>query len=608
MSLSNMFIQMAQRKLTEKAFEGGSRIGFSVALKRHAEQLGDAGTARAREAFDHYLKHTGDSGLATELAIEEAYEWLRKQQEPEPAPDMHGSARWAYFSELERGGLLGDPYEMDNLSSRIGLGKLAVAQNDSGQSAENLNNEVFWSGEGPMLTVAPTRSGKGMSQIVPTLLRYPGSVLVMDPKGENYRLTAGYRHIQGSRIFKLDPFNVLNGTKDANDPIDYGETDAFNPLDYLRTESDARTLAHLLHPPVPAGQSAGAKFFADEAINFLTAVILFVSQSASRKNLAEVRRVTTLDPEDQKNFLAAMAKSDNDTVASEGKLALQKPRDKRVELFRSLNSELAIWSEKALQKATERSDFNFADMKDETITVYVILPFDQMEAFSSFIRIVFTTAIGAMLKSQRNLQIPVLFLMDEFPSMGAQDKIVDSVSYLSGYDVRLWIITQTIKRLTDTYPTKWEDLIEQAAVKTFMDARTSTAELVSRWMGLSTVAYETKSSGFSSSYSSAREPFSTGAAGGGESQTTGMAYTGRPLMTPDEVQEWFGRKYQSHPNLGLLTACFVEGQRPFATMRPFWFLNPSHTAMVERGRDHLGGLAPGAWREKASGSAAKRAI
>ena len=571
------------REIDSGLLGGSAKRVMDNALAKHHGTLGEEGVAFARAAYTELYAQSGDAKASALKAVALAYE--ERNRQPEPVPDIHGSARLARISELAQAGLLGGDEEIADACDRLWLGKLAMAEND--QADKSVAPEVFWSGEGPMLTVAPTRAGKGMSQIIPNLLRYVGSIIVMDPKGENYRLTAGCRHYEGSRVFKLDPFNLLNERKPPDDPVDYGETDAFNPLDYIRSESDARTLATLLHPPVPAGHHAAAKFFSDEAINFLTAVILYVVQSAPRKNLAEVRRVTTLDASDQKSFLEAMARSDNPVIASEGKLALQKPRDKRIELFRSLNAELAPWSEKGLQAATARSDFDFRSLKDGPVTVYVIVALEQMEAYSSFIRIVFTTAISAMLQSQRNLPFPVLFLMDEFPSMGPQDKIVESASFLSGFDVRLWIVTQTLKRLADTYPTKWEDLVEQSAVKMFLNPRAGTAELISRWMGLSTVAYETRSSGFSASISSSHDLLGGGTASLGKSQSSGVAYTGRPLMMPDEVEELFGRAYGDAPELGIYTACFLEGQRPFAVQRPYWFLSPWLTALVEDGRRHI---------------------
>src|SRR5205823_9324867 len=82
-------------------------------------------------------------------------------------------------------------------------------------------------GEGHVLTVAPTRSGKGVSCVIPNLLDHPGSVLVTDPKGENYAVTARWRGAQGHAVHALDPFDVVGGTASYNpmDLIDSASTD-----------------------------------------------------------------------------------------------------------------------------------------------------------------------------------------------------------------------------------------------------------------------------------------------------------------------------------------------------------------------------------------------
>ena len=85
------------------------------------------------------------------------------------------------------------------------------------------NQLLGWSGDGHIITVAPTRSGKGVGLVVPNLLHYPGSVLVIDPKGENYAITADFRRkMFRQEIICLDPFHVMTE-----------ETDSINPLDSL---------------------------------------------------------------------------------------------------------------------------------------------------------------------------------------------------------------------------------------------------------------------------------------------------------------------------------------------------------------------------------------
>lgn len=502
-------------------------------------------------------------------------EILRKNAE------VLGSARWARHGELQAAGLLGSRHEATNLSSRIGLGRLSVFESDDNSTTNPIDDEVLWNQVGHMLTCAPTRSGKGASQIIPALLRYPGSCLVMDPKGENYEATAGWRHLQGSKIYRIAPFD-----KD-------GVTDAFNPLDYVEGEDDARLLAEMLHPPVTG--HAPSEFFAMEAINFLTAVILYVVEEGDtgHRTMATVRELTTLPRKEMERFLTRMSEHSKTAISTEGALALSKLPERRIELFRSLNSKMAVWNNKGLHAATARSDFDFRQLKEEVITIYIQVPFEHMTAYGSFLRIFFTIATNAMLKEQRNLSVPVLFMMDEFPSMGRIEIIARSISYLYGYDVRLWLFTQTLNDLEEIYPDKWKNLVEQPAAKTFMDSKGATAELVSRWLGQKTVIYET--AGLSESRGQTTSAQDSTSHGTG--YNTGYQVTGRPLLLPDEVVEWLNRRLPDDPKRGAASLCLVNGVRPFGVERNYWFADAALKAMVDRGQQHLGGQTGDSLRE-----------
>ena len=99
--------------------------------------------------------------------------------------------------------------------------------------------EVTYSGDAPLFTVAPTGAGKGVSVIIPTLLSYPGSVVVIDPKGENYAVTSRYRREIGQKVYKLDPFGVAEGASSSINPFDVFQ------LDGASVEADAAVIAEM---------------------------------------------------------------------------------------------------------------------------------------------------------------------------------------------------------------------------------------------------------------------------------------------------------------------------------------------------------------------------
>src|SRR3989449_5896900 len=183
----------------------------------------------------------------------------------------HGSARWGTGEALagERGLLLG----------------------------RSERHVLRLDGQGHVLTVAPTRSGKGVSCVIPNLLDYPGSVLVTDPKGENYAVTARWRGAQGHVVHALDPFDVVGGTASYNpmELIDSASTDVAD---------DARLLADMLI--LPEGREGEQAFWNEEARALLTGLILHVAASAppELRTLTHVRRLLTLAPDSAQQLLA----------------------------------------------------------------------------------------------------------------------------------------------------------------------------------------------------------------------------------------------------------------------------------------------------------------
>ena len=153
-----------------------------------------------------------------------------------------------------------------------------------------------------MLTVAPTRSGKGVSAVIPNLLDYPGSVLVTDPKGENYAVTARWRRERGHTVCAFDPFGVAGGDATYNplDVIDAGTPDVVD---------DARMLADML--VLPGGREGEQAFWNEEARGVLTGLILHVAASAppEQRTLTEVRTLLTLPPERFAELLEVMQAS-----------------------------------------------------------------------------------------------------------------------------------------------------------------------------------------------------------------------------------------------------------------------------------------------------------
>jgi len=483
-----------------RSIQTGIKLGRRIRAWRFRQQL-------ERDGFDPLAIETAveayKAGRDPKAILERArraYDLRRKQDDMrDNPPPIHGSARWADAADVNGARLLGPP------SGRgIPLGLFG-------------GNPVAWDGESHLLTLAPTRTGKSHLQIIPTLLTYQGSAVVLDPKGELVRHTARWRR-------SLGPVHVFNPFGMPGLP----ETSALNPLDAVTDAQSALKLAEILYPRTSDDRQ---RFFDDEAIGFLAAALEFTARfaPASHRTLSTVRdTVSTLDD----NFAGLVAAMANPAMPSSIRNAAGNFRTKtrdagQPRVADSLNTRLRIWDSEGLKRATAHTDFRFEDLKDRPATVYLVLPFEMMAAYSTFVRMVFASALDAMLANPRVPDIPVLFVLDEFLMLDPDDRFVSALRTHASAGMRLWFFLQDLPTLEQKYPTTWKSFL-QAEVKTFFGTDDPfTADLVSRYLGDTTVAYET--------------PNMSASATGGESASTSFSIAenlhlaARKLATPDEV-------------------------------------------------------------------------
>lgn len=444
-------------------------------------------------------------------------------------PAVYGSARWATSGDLHQSGLLRSPGAFDTPSSIL-LGAFME------QDATAPEGWIHWDGEGHLLTVAPTRSGKSTTMIVPNLLRYRGSCVVLDPKGELYRDTSAWRAKEVGPVYRIAPFGSTS--------------DSFNPLDYIRAPGDARALADLMMPDDPNGQD----FFRKDAISFLAGLIQFLVDNAPApyRNMAEIRRLTAQPPADFLELASQMAKSPNRTVANAGNVVIGKSKDRGLpNLIDTLNSELSLWDDPGVIATTSNSSFSFHELKDGPATVYLTMPFDKMEGFAPYLKILLTSALSAMIQNPNIPEIPVLFVLDEFLSLGTFPQFRNAIQTHAGAGVRLWFFVQNISNLEELYPTSWKAFYD-SAVRVFFGASDpfTTAE-ISKALGTTTHAQESTSYSIGSTLS--REDFFESGSSTNLNISRSVNITERALATPDEVARLIGGTLPDKTRNGILS-------------------------------------------------------
>ena len=317
---------------------------------------------------------------------------------------------------------------------------------------------ILLEGEGHLITIAPTGAGKGIGAIVPALLRFPGPVIVIDPKGENAAITARRRREMGQRVVILDPMGTV--TQDG---------DRFDPLDLINPESptgvdDAVLLATAL---LPESNGANAAFWVSRARQLLTGLILHVK--------------TDLPAE--ANALAAVRRLVNAAAGNPGMLA-NAMRESRHPEVRQIAENLAISANETLggilsfaqegidfirgplvQRAVEKSTFSLDDVtRGAPLAIYIVLPPSMLESHGRLLRLWISVLIAAILRRRRRPDLSTLFILDEAAQLGALSQLRQALTLLRGYGLQTWSFWQDATQLHQLYPSDWQTMVNNCRV------------------------------------------------------------------------------------------------------------------------------------------------
>ncbi|CDZ66619.1 Conjugal transfer protein TraG [Neorhizobium galegae bv. orientalis] len=516
-------------------FKAGRHLKARSA-RRQVEKLYGPEVADAVEAA---VRSGRDPGPIIERAKRDLAERQERERQLANPPTLHGSARWPTSNDLQ-------PYLRGRDAFDDPRSLLLGTFSDEGQTIPA--GFVHWDGDGHLLTIAPTRSGKGKTTIIPNLLRYRGSCVVLDPKGELFEATSKWRSHLGP-VYRIAPLDGGSGK-----PVH-----RFDPVSRVRNEADARSIAQQMFPVDPKLSS----FFADDAVGFMTAVILYVRYKAPphRRTLATACQMASL-----KGASLVRAAQEMETFplsADAARAILEKnPQYGLKTLQDTLTSKLSAWRDANLQRSLSGSDVSFESLKDRPATVYIEIPFHMMKPLAGWLRVVLKTALDAMLANPRVPDIPVLFVLDEFLNIGPFPEYRDAIRTHAGAGVRLWFFLQDIYSIEEHYPgNSWRPFLN-CAVKQFFGVNDhDTAKLVGDYLGHKTHAIRTTtaSANVSSHLGGFHGEASTNT---GFSMTEGIQFLGRPLLTSDEVRELLGGWQGDGWRYGITD---IAGTRPFRT-------------------------------------------
>ena len=331
------------------------------------------------------------------------------------------------------------------------------------------------------LLFAPTGSGKGVGCVIPNLLFWEDSLFVHDIKLENYDLTSGYRR----EVLKHDVYLWNPASPD-------GITHCYNPFDWVSKKpgqmvDDVQKIANLILPE--------QEFWTNEARTLFVGVALYLLAVPEKtKSFGEV--VRTLRSDDVVYNLAVVldtiGKKIHPVAYMNIAAFLQKADKERSGVVSTLNSGLELWANPLIDTATASSDFNIQGMKSKKTSVFVGLTPDNIQRLQPLLQVFYQQATEFLVRKMPNKDeepFGVLFLMDEFPTLGEMKQFHAGIAYFRGYNVRLLLIVQDTQQLKGIY--------EEHGMNTFLSNSTyrityaannvETANLISQLIGNKTV-------------------------------------------------------------------------------------------------------------------------
>ncbi len=339
----------------------------------------------------------------------------------------YGSARWASAPDLKRAGLFAD--------KGVFLGRW---------------QKRYLRHDGPehVMAFAPTRSGKGVGLVVPTLLSWTGSAVIHDIKGENWELTSGWRS-GFSRCVRFDP-------TDRRSP-------KYNPLMGVRRgEHEVRDVQNIADILVdPEGSLERRNHWEKTGHALLVGVILHVLYAEADKTLSGCVRFLS-DP--KRSFAVTLRimmttphlgeRGVHPIVAQAARELLNKSENERSGVLSTAMSFLSLYRDPVIAEITSRSDWRIEDLVEgeSPLSLYLVVPPSDLSRTKPLIRLILNQ-IGRRLtedlpeKNRRKL----LFMLDEFPALGRLDFFESALAFMAGYGIRAYLISQSLNQIEKAY-------------------------------------------------------------------------------------------------------------------------------------------------------------
>ena len=494
--------------------------------------------------------------------------FIRIQPQTE-LPVIFGSARWATIRDLIDAEMIAPAPTGQNVDGTGDTGLFLGQDSASGEA-------IIYNGDMHAMTIAPTRTGKDQTAVLPNLVRSAGSMVVIDPKGESVRLSAKRRAELGNQVMIIDPWSITETDNQSS-----LQKARFNPLDRLDAKDPDLAGDAMLYADALVVSERQSPHWPNEAKALIAGFLAYIvsePREAQRRNLGRLRDILCLPlaerdadgkvmgetKETLDDVLNKMLNSKISFVQNSAYRFLQKDSRERASVVSTAQANTHFLESAHIRKSVSKSDFSFADLKgDNPITVYIALPLDRMSMFSRWLRLLISTGLIELTRTAENKQShPVRFILNEFAALGRLGTVETAFGTMAGLDVQLWAITQDLSQLKRLYGAEnWQTFVANAGVFQYFGSRDfETAKYAEHLCGLTTL--KKRSVSFGTSQSSSKQGGSSGS-----SETISIDDVQRPLVFADELMR-MPRDEQ---------LLLVENLPPIRAKKWWWYRNQTNT-------------------------------
>lgn len=476
--------------------------------------------------FDHLVQDAiGQAAIpGTICAIIAVFTWLSisiiRSRGFNKNEHLYGTARWGTKKDLKKFGLCEEHGVVLAQQYDAKTEAIINKKGNFGLKMIKPSKLICHAGTSHTLVIAPTRSGKGVGTVVPTLTSYTESVIVFDPKGELYNMTAGFRQ-KFSRVIKFSPVQM--------------ETACFNPLEEVELDENAfRDIGTILTNIFQKGEKGGdsnSDFFDNNARDLLTGVIFHVLSAVNESGrplykkedqcIAGVLRIfarAASGTDEEGNPLPAgealldeMINSkhiDKNGVVSDyihgivldvAMSAKQQHEKVRSDIMQTVQSKLNLFRDPFIRHVTSHSDFKLSDFYEskEPLSLYLTLPFGDVDRIMPVFQLIidfivrrFSSGELRAGEKEKVLKHPILFMIDEFPVLGNMKFLATSLGILAGYGLRFYLVVQAYQQLVKIYGQENTFIDNCRYILIYAPNNPQDAEKFSKMIGKKSVAKE----------------------------------------------------------------------------------------------------------------------